>query len=83
MLSRYFGRFFIKLSTMDIKEFTPTEVLMLTSPFGVSGKNLTKYAFLDLVFNNYLIVYQDYRQSHPRDPHERLYTLVSRGERFE
>ena len=56
---------------------------MLLSPIRVSGKELLKHSFLDLVFRGILRVYQAWHPSHPRDPHERLYTLVSRGKRYD
>lgn len=67
---------------MHLKNFTPAQTLMITAPMGVSGQNLMKYSFLDLVYNGYLRVYRDWRLPHPRDSRERLYTFVARGDRF-
>ncbi len=67
---------------MKISSFTPAQTLMITAPLGVSGKNLLKYSFLDLVFKGVLQVYTEWRLSHPRDPRERRYTLVSRGKNY-
>ena len=61
---------------MQLKNLTPAQTLML------SGKNLIKYSFLDLVYNGYLKVYRDWRLAHPNDARERLYTFVARGDRF-
>ncbi len=67
---------------MELRHFSPAQTLMLLAPLGVAGRNLMKYSFLDLVFNGYLKVYRDWRLPHPRSHRERLYTFVSRGERF-
>lgn len=50
---------------------------------GVTGQNLIKYSFLDLVYKGILKIHKDWRQSHPRDPRLRLYTLVAKGPNFE
>jgi len=68
---------------MEINQLTPAQSLMITAPFGVSGKSLIKYAFLDLIFNGFLNVYKEWRLPHPNDARERLYTFVSRGENFD
>ena len=68
---------------MDIKNFTPAQTLMITQPIGVSGSELMKYSFLDLVYRGILKIYKDWRTPHPNDVRDRLYTFVVRGERFE
>ena len=49
---------------------------------GVTGSDLMKYSFLDLVYKGVLKVYKDWRLPHPRDARERHYTFVAKGERF-
>ncbi len=67
---------------MELRDFTPAQTLMLTKPLGVTGKDLMKYSFLDLIYRGVLKVYRDWRLPNPRDTRERLYTFVSRGELF-
>lgn len=68
---------------MKLSSLTPAETLMLLRPNNVSGKELLKYTFLNLIFNNILIIYKDWRKSNPRDKHARLHTFISRGTSFE